>query len=362
MSCVQRYNFYIEQGCFLKDNMKLYVFLFQKHGVWGRKVCGLCFALCVASEGGEGSSAVVVVVHLGNGDEAVPFLRGKERKLETLAQCVRGNGMGERKSEQTDGIGGEGNGVEELNGYLVDDGGGLRNDVVRLATGEDLEVVKFHFKRQGAPIEVGSSESPLKVVRKFKQGFVDAGKVVDVALKGALASHAFALSLRFDRPMVDATCKVVVEMACFAEESYEVLFRALSKVFACVDASTYHALGRDTPHSPKRLDGQLVDEVDGTRGVNGAKAIGLAVVGGNFGQELIVRNACRSREMQFVADALLDVASDVGGQRNAPLVVRDIEECLVERERFDKVGVIGKDSVHLLRDGFVGRETGRNNC
>ena len=57
---------------------------------------------------------------------------------------------------------------------------------------------------------------------------------------------------------------------------------------------------------------------------------------------------------------MLDFASNVNGEFDAGLVVCHIEECLVERDRFDKVGVGVEYLVDLGRNLFIDLHSARH--
>ena len=84
-----------------------------------------------------------------------------------------------------------------------------------------------------------------------------------------------------------------------------------------------------------------------------AETIGLAIVGGDFGEEFVVRDSSRGDEIEFGADALFDFAGNINGEFDAWLIVGYVEEGFVERDRFDEVGVGVEDFVDLCRDLFV---------
>ena len=84
--------------------------------------------------------------------------------------------------------------------------------------------------------------------------------------------------------------------------------------------------------------------------------VGLALVGGELGQELVVGHACRGGEAGLLADPRPDRLGDVGGERNTPQVLGDVEVGLVERERLDHRRVLGEDGADLLRHGLVDLE------
>src|SRR2546427_12604465 len=85
--------------------------------------------------------------------------------------------------------------------------------------------------------------------------------------------------------------------------------------------------------APQRLDRELLQELlDSLRGNHG-KAVGLLPAGGDLGEKLVRRHARRGGEAQLAADARLDALGDVGRERLAPEILRDVEIRLVPRQR-----------------------------
>ena len=120
-----------------------------------------------------------------------------------------------------------------------------------------------------------------------------------------------------------------------------------------MDAELAELACRHRADAPELLNIKSFDEIEGTVGVDNEESVGLVVVGSHFGEELVIRDACRGDKVEFGTDALLDFAGNVGGEFDARLVVGDVEKCLVERDRLDKIGVGVEDFVDLGRDLFV---------
>lgn len=129
--------------------------------------------------------------------------------------------------------------------------------------------------------------------------------------------------------------------------------RALTEVFASVDAELTEFASRDFADAPELLDVERFDEIEGFVGMDDAESVGLAIVGCHFGEEFVVRDTSRGNEVEFGADALFDFAGNIDSEFDARLVVGDVEKRLIERDRFDKVGVGVEDFVDLGRDLFV---------
>ena len=126
-----------------------------------------------------------------------------------------------------------------------------------------------------------------------------------------------------------------------------------------MDAELAEFASRDFADTPKLFDVERFDEIEGFVGMDDAETIGFAIVGSHFGEEFVVRDSGRGNEVEFGADALFDFAGNVDGEFDARLVVGDVEKRLIERDRFDKVGVGVENFVDLGRDLFVDLHTTR---
>ena len=115
-----------------------------------------------------------------------------------------------------------------------------------------------------------------------------------------------------------------------------------------------HLPGRDGPHTPELLHLEPGDEIQRLRGVDGAKPVRLAVVRSHLGQELVVGNPGGSHQVQLLTDAPLDLAGDIHRQRYSRLVLRHVQESLVQRNRLDKVCIQMENLMNLTRHGLVG--------
>jgi hypothetical protein len=69
------------------------------------------------------------------------------------------------------------------------------------------------------------------------------------------------------------------------------------------------------------------------------------VIGGKFGEEFIVGDACRSREFGFGTNPCPDFFRDLCRRDDALEVFGDVEIRLVERQRLDDRRVFGEDAL-----------------
>ena len=79
-----------------------------------------------------------------------------------------------------------------------------------------------------------------------------------------------------------------------------------------------HLLGRLRPDAVELGDRQILDEGRSLLGRDHGLAVGLAMVGRQLGQKLVVGDAGGGGEAGALEDAGADLAGDVGGQRACP--------------------------------------------
>ena len=124
-------------------------------------------------------------------------------------------------------------------------------------------------------------------------------------------------------------------------------------MLASVDAELAELACRNCAYAPELFYIKSFDEVEGFVGVNDAETVWFAIIGGDFGEEFVVRDSGRGNKVEFGADALFDFAGNINGEFDAWLIVGNIEECFIERNGLDKVGVGVEDFVDLGRYLFV---------
>ena len=82
--------------------------------------------------------------------------------------------------------------------------------------------------------------------------------------------------------------------------------------------------------------------------MDSTETIGLAIVGCYLGKKLAIADACRGGETCNGLNLSFDFLRDIYSEFYAFLVVCDIEESLVDRDRFDEVGILLKDVMYLM--------------
>ncbi len=79
------------------------------------------------------------------------------------------------------------------------------------------------------------------------------------------------------------------------------------------------------------------------------QSVGLAVIGGELGQELVVGDAGRSGEAGFGADRRADFLGDPRRRGDSARIFGHVEIGLVQRQRLDERGVPREDGADLAR-------------
>ena len=80
----------------------------------------------------------------------------------------------------------------------------------------------------------------------------------------------------------------------------------------------------------KAADRQASDKVRALSGANDAQAIGLVLIAGELGEELVVGDPGAGGQLGFGADFLADKLGDAGGRADAEPVFGDIEIGLIK--------------------------------
>ena len=106
----------------------------------------------------------------------------------------------------------------------------------------------------------------------------------------------------------------------------------------------------------KRLTGSAATNASPLRRRDDAQAVGLVLVRGQLGEELVVGDAGRGGEAGLGADPGADLLGDPGGDADPLQILGDVEIGLVEAERLDQRRVIGEDRADLVRDRAIGVE------
>ena len=122
------------------------------------------------------------------------------------------------------------------------------------------------------------------------------------------------------------------------------------------DAEPLHLAGRHGSDAVEPRDGERGDELGSALGGDHSEAVGLAMVGGELGDELAVTDPGRRGEARLLGDPAADVLRDGSGGAEAAAVLGHVEIGFVEAQRLDQVGIIEEDRPDLLRHRAINVE------
>ena len=122
-----------------------------------------------------------------------------------------------------------------------------------------------------------------------------------------------------------------------------------AQVGAGEDSEPLHLSRGDRPDAMEARDRQRGDELRALFRRDHAQAVGLAMVGGELGDELAIADAGRGGELALLADPPADVLGDGAGAAEAVPVFGHVEIGFVEAQRLDQVGIVAEDRADLLR-------------
>ena len=131
-------------------------------------------------------------------------------------------------------------------------------------------------------------------------------------------------------------------------------------IAAGFDALLFESLCGDFADTPDFLHRQPSKEIVALRRGYHVLTVGLVPVGSNLGDKLVRRDAGGYGNADSCSDALSNFLCDQGRAATAAWAGGNIKKGLIERQRFDQIGVVGKNFMHLPRGLAIHRHAPRN--
>ncbi len=161
------------------------------------------------------------------------------------------------------------------------------------AAGDLPEIGVFDLHRHRPPGMPAASASRPHLGEHRLQHRADLVPLRQVAGKGVLRTNGLAHPICLDRSLVVATCHAVVVVRCLAEVPGQEVERLCPQVKTGADAEAVH-LGRGhRAHAVELANRQLLHEGRPHLRGDDEQPVRFAVIGGELGQELVVRHARR---------------------------------------------------------------------
>ena len=114
-----------------------------------------------------------------------------------------------------------------------------------------------------------------------------------------------------------------------------------------------HAICRLRAYAPEFLYGQLGNELEGFLGSDAEQPVGLAPVGCNLGEKLIIGYSCGGRELCLLTNFLFDLFGNLYGAPHVFLVLGHVEKGFIDGDGLNEVGILLEDFVYLHRHLFI---------
>src|SRR5262249_22345866 len=106
------------------------------------------------------------------------------------------------------------------------------------------------------------------------------------------------------------------------------------------DPELFHPRCSGRSDAVKSFYWERLDKTRPHRGRDDVQAIRLAIVGGQLGQEFVVRDACGCRQLSLDVDFCPNLFGDLCRGRNTAKIFGDIEISFIERQRLDNGSVL----------------------
>ena len=125
-------------------------------------------------------------------------------------------------------------------------------------------------------------------------------------------------------------------------------FGYFPQVSSVEDTHKMHLLQCFLAHTPEILYRKLGDEIERLVGMNGADAVGLAVIRSHFGEKLAVADTCRGGESGSFLDTGFDFFGNIHRQFYPFLILRYIKKGFIYGDGFDEVGIFLEYLMYLM--------------
>ena len=227
----------------------------------------------------------------------------------------------------------------------------------RLRAGRAGEVVEAQSQHHGPPDAASAPHPPGHPVDQADQDRVELrGRAAGAAERRLRADRLAAAALAHRAGVVVVREPVDVTTGGAAENPHQPRLAELGEVADDGQPVLVKALCGRRADSPKRLDGQRVEELAFALGRDEQQAVRLRRVARHLRQRLRPRDADRDRQPDLLADVAPQTRRDLARRPLDPLEPADVEERLVDRQRLHLRARLLEDLEHRLACRDVRRE------
>ena len=210
----------------------------------------------------------------------------------------------------------------------------------------------LHLQRDRLPLDPAAAQTRRDPIGERQELPPHRPPIAQVVVVGVLVADRLRLAFRLDGAVVDPAGQFVQVLPVRAERSHQRLPRRAAQIPDRPDPPSEELLLRHLPHPPQLPHGKRVEKRLLSSGGNDREAVRLPQIRRDLREELVRRNAGGNGQPRLFPDRRLDLARHFFRGAEQPLAPRDVEERLVDGERFDQRGepaVDGEDRVGDLR-------------
>src|SRR5262249_35410803 len=160
-------------------------------------------------------------------------------------------------------------------------------------------------------------------------------KACQVSRERILRSNRLAIPIWDNRPVIDASADAVKMGSCLPKVLQQEGFILSPQIKRGEYPEVIHLRGSRGSDAMKPPHRERLDKGRPHLRRNDVETIGLAVIGSQLGEELVVRNARGCCQLGLNADLLLDLFGDLCRRCDALKIFSHIEISFVERQRLD---------------------------
>jgi hypothetical protein len=221
--------------------------------------------------------------------------------------------------------------------------------------GSDLEFDRFRP-------QPGVAESGGQLIGEIEQPVTQELPIADIFGEGCFGADRLGLAIGDDLAVVVSVSQLAEVFAQIAELPDEILFGKSGELADRLDADGVQPLLGFFADAPDPSDRQRGEKLRDAIGSHDDQTVRLAVVAGELGEELVRRDADRSREPHLAFDAGLDLAGNFGSRAEQFLAAGHIQKRLIQAQRLDQGGERKQEFANLSTDlGVVLHAHGQEN-
>ncbi|MNS95791.1 hypothetical protein D3C72_1300630 [compost metagenome] len=216
--------------------------------------------------------------------------------------------------------------------------------------------MKLHFdERLARPITaVDPRHTGFQGFEQFGQFIQATAQIRQINVVGIFHTDRLTPTVVVHQPVIDPTGQTPQSLAKTAELAHQRQLVPLAQVLAVDDPQLAELVGGDLADAVQLAHRQTADKLLHLIRRNNEQAVGLFPVTGDFCQKLVRRHARRHGDVQLIGDPPANVLGNACGTAAEMRAIGNIQISLIQRQRFNQVGVVAEDRVYFFRRFAIG--------